>query len=156
MLKEAMLADAGGFAGACRSWNVHVARTRTRERARGRRTRAVLQAFAQPARAPPACSHKRRGRYIISTPLRIERLPVAELHYIGDRDLFWRNRALVHDAFLRTMGVVDLALDRRFADQRAVGFAFRRPAMRLHRPGIPAPPVGVIDTLFSELMTVKI
>jgi hypothetical protein len=88
--------------------------------------------------------------------LRVKRLPFAELHYIGDRDLFWQNRAFVHYAFLRTMGAVGLALDRRFAGRRAVGFAFRRPAMRLYRPGIPEPPADAIDTLFSELMTVKI
>lgn len=100
----------------------------------------------------------RRGSqqcYLIATRLRVKRLPFAELHYIGNRDFFWSNRALAHWAFLCSFRRPMLALDRRFADGRPVGFALSRNMRRLYRPLLTGTPPGAIDNLYSELMSLK-
>ncbi|MBD5654346.1 MAG: hypothetical protein IAI50_04095 [Candidatus Eremiobacteraeota bacterium] len=94
--------------------------------------------------------------YLVATVKRIKRIPMAELHYIGDPDFFWENRALAHVAVLRAMGAVGLFVDARFAQGRRVGFTRRLPAKRLYRPARPDIPPGAIDGLFSELMVLKI
>lgn len=101
----------------------------------------------------------RRGNeqcYLVATRLRIKRVPLAELHYIGNTDFFWRNRGLAHWALFRTMRVAGISIDRRFAGSRRFAFAIRRSAKRLYRPLFADTPPEAVDNLYSELMTVKI
>jgi hypothetical protein len=97
-----------------------------------------------------------RQCYVVATKLKVRGITFAELHYIGDREFFWKNRALAHWALLKTMGAAGVALDRRFAGERTVHFAIRRSANRLYRPQFPDTPPSALDNLYSELMTVKI
>jgi hypothetical protein len=97
-----------------------------------------------------------RPCYLIATRLFVKRVPFAELHYISDPDFFWENRALAYMACARTMGVFGIAVDRRFAGQRSIGFAMRRSAKRVYRPAHDDLPPSAVDGLFTELMTVKI
>ncbi len=101
---------------------------------------------------------RRSGRqcYIVATRLQVRHVPFAELHYIGDHNFFWSNRALAHWALLRTMRVAGIALDRRFAGERNIRFAIRRSTRRLYRPQFHDIVPSAIDNLYSELMTVKI
>ncbi|MBC5827006.1 MAG: hypothetical protein GIW99_04915 [Candidatus Eremiobacteraeota bacterium] len=100
---------------------------------------------------------RRRGRncYLVATPVRVKRLPFAELQYIGDPKFFWENRGLAHIALLRTMGAVGVAVDGRFTTGRTVRWALRYSAKRLYRPAHPDTPPDAIDGLFSEFMTLK-
>jgi hypothetical protein len=97
-----------------------------------------------------------RRCYVVATKLKVRGLPFAELHYIGDRDFFWSNRALAHWALLQATGAAGVALDRRFAGERNVRFAIHRSTKRLYRPQFPDTPPEAVDNLYSELMTVKI
>lgn len=97
-----------------------------------------------------------RRAFFVATPLRVKKLPLAEIQYAGDHAFLWEHRALVHAALLRSMGAIGIAIDRRFAPARLPAFVVRRPQHRLYRPvQRDAPPVA-FDGLFSELMTVRI
>jgi hypothetical protein len=101
----------------------------------------------------------RRGTsqcYLVATRLRVKRVPLAELHYIGSPEFFWHNRALAHWALFRTMGVAGIAVDRRFAGGRDIRVAIHRGAKRLYRPQFPDTPPNAVDNLYSELMTLKV
>jgi hypothetical protein len=100
--------------------------------------------------------YRERQCYIVATRLEVRHIPLAELHYIGDRDFFWSNRALAHWALLQATGAAGVALDRRFAGERNVRFAIHRSTKRLYRPQFPDTPPEAVDNLYSELMTVKI
>jgi hypothetical protein len=97
-----------------------------------------------------------RQCYLVATRLRVKNVPLAELHYIGDREFFWQNRALANWALFRTMRVAGIAVDSRFAGDRRFTFAIHRSAKRLYRQQFPDTPPDAVDNLYSELMTVKI
>jgi hypothetical protein len=101
----------------------------------------------------------RRGArtcYLVATRQRVKRMPFAAIHYVGDPEFLGENRALAHYAFLRAMGAAGIVLDGRFAKGGLRRLVFRRPAKRLYRPAWPETPPEAIDSLFSELMTLKV
>ncbi len=100
--------------------------------------------------------HANRTCYVVATLKRVKRVPLAEIHYAGDRDFFWEHRALAQLAALRTMGAAGLAIDRRFAPATLPAGTLRRPAKRLYRPAHPDTPPTAIDGLFSEMIALKI
>lgn len=111
-------------------------------------------------RRSPVARHvllRRGGRrcYLVATLTHKKGVPLAELQYIGDRQMFWEHRLLVHAALMRAMGAVGLAVDARFAEGRHVPFAIRRPALRLYRPARPDITPILIDGLYSEMMGLR-
>jgi hypothetical protein len=119
--------------------------------------REIHEALATSPRAHRILLRRGVGScYIVATVRRIKRVPFAEIHYVGNRDFFWKNRALAHAAALSVMGAPGLAIDRRFAPEKVPGYALRLPAKRLFRPADPATPAAAVDGLFSEMITLKI
>jgi len=93
--------------------------------------------------------------YLVARLDRPRHLRAAELLYIGNLPLFWDLRALVHAAFLRSMGAAELVVDGRYAQGRKVGAARPLPRVRLFRPSRPEITPDMIDGLYSELMTLR-
>lgn len=101
---------------------------------------------------------RRGGRscYLVATPLRVKRVPFAELQHLSDPAFAWDHRALLHLAVWQTMGAIGIAVDSRFARGRTLPFSARRPAARLYRPDRVDLAPEAVDSLFSELMTLRI
>ena len=79
-------------------------------------------------------------------------LPLAQIEYASDWDLFseWHTRAAL--AFLRMLGTVGLRVDRRHWRRRVPAFATERPLLRphLYRPAEPDLTPELVDGLYSE------
>ena len=97
-----------------------------------------------------------RTCYVVATRRLVKGFPIADVHYVGDNDFFWKHRGLAITAFLRAFGAIGMAIDKRFAGERNRRIAIRRPAMRLYRPTDPETPPEAIDGLFSETMTLRL
>jgi hypothetical protein len=100
---------------------------------------------------------RRGGRqcYLVARADRRKHLRVAELLYVGDRELFWQNRFLAQAAFLRALGAVALVVDGRLAEGRRVPRALRLPKTRIVRPGRPGVDRMELDALYSELVMLR-
>lgn len=94
--------------------------------------------------------------YVIATARRYKRVPFAEIQYVSDLDLFWKYRGAMHVAFARRLGAVGLAIDARFAADRATGPTGSWRAKRLYRPIQQEMQPTSIDGLFSEMMMLQL
>ncbi len=97
-----------------------------------------------------------RRCYLVAVLRRVKRVPVADVLYVGDREFFWRHRALAHLALWQTLGAAAIDIDARFARNGRARFAIRRSAKRLYRPAHGGLAPDAIDHVFSELMVLKI
>jgi hypothetical protein len=100
---------------------------------------------------------RRGGRqcYVIGTPVHKKGIPFVEIQYASDWDFFWEHRVLAHAALFSSTGAVGLWVDKRFAGDREVPFALRRPCRRLFRPTRPEIKPEMVDGTYSELLSLR-
>ena len=100
--------------------------------------------------------HGDRRCYVVATHRLVRSVPIADVHYVGDREFFWTHRGLAHVAFFRAFGALGMAIDARFSAGRTLRIAFRRQTMRLYRPAHDDTAPDEIDGLFTEMMTLRL
>lgn len=94
--------------------------------------------------------------YVVATRRFVRGIPIADIHYVSDREFFWSHRGLAHVALLRTLGAVGMAIDRRCVSGDVPKIALHRRALRLYRPAHPETPPEAIDSLFTELLVLRL